>query len=467
MNACERLLKHYTLSKELLPGQSLRWLTAMRESALENFTAQGLPDSKNENWKYTRITELQETDYKPAPPPNYTLESLATAIKQHCSSEYCLVFINGCYQEHLSSLGTLPDGIILSSFAQALQAHPQLIADVLGKTANYQDNPFTALNTALISDGVFLWALENRKVDQPIHCLFLYSTDKQPVASHTRLLLVLNNNAQLTLVEHHIDISRLNSDKEEIEQAEASRNLSNTVTEILLSPQARMEHYRVQYDSLNNSHIAAMYVEQQRGSHFTSHSYSLGAPLARHDIQVKLAGRQAECTLNGAYLVDDSQHVDYHTQIEHAVPACSSQQVYKGVIQGHARAVFNGKVTIEPEAQQSSARQLNKNLLLAEKGEVDSKPELQIYADDVICTHGATVGQLDAQSLFYLQSRGFSKEDAQAWLAYGFISELLERISDPAMRQFIQQPVITRLEQLVGGEGNLQALLPAQSGIPS
>ena len=210
-----------------------------------------------------------------------------------------------------------------------------------------------------------------------------------------------------------------------------------------------------------------MYVKQQQESAFTSHSYSLGAPLARHDIQVKLAGRQAECTMNGAYLVDDNQHVDYHTQIEHAVPACSSQQVYKGVIQGRARAVFNGKITIEPAAQQSSARQLNKNLLLAEKGEVDSKPELQIYADDVICSHGATVSQLDAQSLFYLQSRGFSKKDAQAWLTYGFISELLERISVPAMRQSVQQPVITRLEQLVGGEGNLQALLPAQSGVPS
>lgn len=465
MNACERFLKEYTLSQKQLPGQNLHWLTAMRESALESFTAQGLPDSKDESWKYTQITQLQETDYCLARRlPGSSIDALPNLIKRCSADEYCLVFINGCYEASLSSLGPLPEGVILSSFTQALQDHPQLIAAELGKVASYQNHAFTALNTALLSDGVFLWASQNSRVEHPIHCLFISNPSEQPVVSYPRLLLVLKNNAQLTLVEHYIDLSSLNS---ETVETKTSHNLIDSVTEICLSPQASMNHYKLQYESLNSSHIAAMYVEQQEASAFTSHSYSLGAALARHDIQIKLAERQAECCLNGAYLVDGSQHVDYHTQIAHLAPACNSQQLYKGVVQGHARAVFNGAVIIDPAAQQSNARQLNKNLLLGDKGEVDSKPELQIYADDVICSHGATVGQLDTQALFYLQSRGFSKKDAQAWLAYGFISELLERISDPALRQFIQQPVITRLEQLVGGVGNLQALLPAQRGAPS
>lgn len=465
MNACERFIKDYKQSKAQLPGQALPWLAAMRENAIASFAAQGLPDAKNESWKYTPLTQIEQTDYRLAQQlPKKTIDCLFEAIKGSFNNAPCLVFINGYYEASLSTYGTLPEGIILSSISEALQAHPQLVASELGKVANLQDHPFSALNTALLCDGVFLRAAENSSMEQPIHCLFISSASEQPVLSSPRLLLVLKENAQLTLLEHYIDIGRLNTSTAENKHSQANYNLLNTVTEISLSSAANLNHYKLQYESDNSAHIAAMYVQQQGASRFTSHSYSLGAALARHDIQVKLSDRQSECCLNGMYLVDGSQHVDYHTQIAHLAPACQSQQLYKGVIQDRARAVFNGEVIIDPVAQQSAARQLNKNLLLGEQGEVDSKPELQIYADDVICSHGATVGQLDRQALFYLQSRGFSEQDAQAWLVYGFISELLERIDNPALRKFIQQPLIAHLQQLVGGESELQQLLPSENG---
>jgi len=463
MNACERLLNDYTLSKERLPGHSLPWLTAMRESAFADFAAQGLPEPRDENWKYTSLKQLQQVNYLPAEQqPGPDIASLSAKIKQLCCGKHCLVFINGCYKKQLSTVSGLPEGVILSSFAEAVQYHPHLVASVLGKTGSYQEQPFSVLNTAMMSDGVFLWATENTTIDSPIHCLFISTATVQPVVSYSRLLLVLKNNAQLTLLEHYIDLSC--ADDSPTAQTKSNHNLLNTVTEILLSPQAEMNHYKLQYDSVHSTHIAAMYVQQQQASHFTSHSYSLGAALARHDIQVQLRERQAECSLHGAYLVDRQQHVDYHTQIEHLAPACNSQQIYKGVVQGLARAVFNGKVIIHPAAQQSNAKQLNKNLLLGDNGEVDTKPELQIYADDVICSHGATVGQLDAQALFYLCSRGFSKKDAQAWLVYGFISEVLERINNPAIRKLIEQAAVVQLKQLLGDTSNLQQIFSTKNG---
>jgi Fe-S cluster assembly protein SufD len=487
MNACERLVKDYTQSKEDLPGCSLPWLTALRESAIDSFASQGLPDSKDENWKYTKINQLEQTDYALAQGstisgidalPAQVLASLHSlgehSLGDNSLGGHCLVFVNGYYNERLSTLERLPDEIILCSFAHALGSHPEMIASVLGKIANYQDQAFTALNTALMSDGVFLWAPENIRIDAPIHCLFISTATSQPIISYPRLLLVLKDNAELTLVEHYIDVDETDSDAEltsgDAEKSKAknknknNHNLVNTVTEIRLSPHAHLNHYKLQHGSIHSCHIAAMYVEQQQASNFTSHSYSLGAELARNDIQVRLTGINADCSLNGAYLVDGSQHVDYHTEIIHLAPGCNSQQVYKGVVQSHARAVFNGKVLIQPEAQQSNARQINKNLLLSENGEVDTKPELQIYADDVICSHGATVGQLDTLALFYLQSRGFSKKDAEAWLVYAFVSEVLEHITNPAMRKFILLPVIEQLNQLIGTASNLHQLVPTEDG---
>ncbi|ABM03319.1 Iron-regulated ABC transporter permease protein SufD [Psychromonas ingrahamii 37] len=470
MNARERLLKDFTRSKKYLPGHLLPWLNDLRESAIKNFAAQGFPSPKDESWKYTNTKKLQQTEYCLAQqsiiPPTDSLTAQISE-QQFCPDEHRMVFINGTYHHDLSSNPPLPKGIILSSFAQALQDHPILIASTLGEMVNHQTHPFSALNSAFMSDGLFLWAAENSQMAPPIHCLFISTTTAKTVVCYPRLLLVLKNKTQLTLIEHYIDLCSPRSDPDmtAANGTSGNPNLINAVTEIHLGSEAQLDHYKLQRESLNSSHIAAMYVQQHQASRFTSHSYSLGAPLARYDIQVELTGSQCECCLNGVYLADDNQHVDYHTQITHLAPGCSSQQLYKGVIQGHARAVFNGKVIIHPEAQQSNAKQLNNNLLLSDNGEVDTKPELQIYADDVICNHGATVGQLDTQALFYLQSRGISEKDAQACLVDGFVGELLERINHLSLRNFIQLSISAQLKQLVGNDaGNLALFPPMENG---
>ncbi len=452
MNACDHLLKQYNQHKQQLPGHLLPWLRAMRERAINHFAEQGFPDSKDENWKYTNLKQLQKTEFQLA--QALTENHLATQPEpiRHCAaSEHLLVFINGVYNSHLSSTSGLPEGVILCSFAQALQEHPLLLSAALGNINNEQSPVFSALNTALMSDGVFLSAPEDTQINSPVHCLFISLPENQGVICNTRLLLLLNNNSRLTLLEHYMDLAAPDA-QTTLGETKCRQNLINVVTEITLGRQAQLDHYKLQNHSLNSSHITAMYVQQQQQSVFRSHSYSLGAALARHDIQVRLSEPQAECFLNGVYLTDGHQHVDYHTQIEHSAPECSSQQIYKGVIQDQSRAVFDGKVKIPPDAQHSTARQINKNLLLGEQGEVDTKPELQIYADDVVCSHGATVGQLDPQSLFYLQSRGISEKDAQAWLVYGFIKEVLEQINNISMREFIQMPVMAKLNQLVGND---------------
>ncbi|OUR74835.1 Fe-S cluster assembly protein SufD [Colwellia psychrerythraea] len=471
MNAGERLLKDYSQNKARLAGHSMPWLTGIRECARESFAVQGLPEVSDEDWKYTKLTQLAQANYGFAERLDSTfIASLADNVlnKLIFAAEHRLVFVNGHYNESLSTINLLPEGVILTSLAQAIEEHAELLSSTLGSIADYATHPFTALNTAMLSDGVFLLAQKNTKIETPIHCLFISTATEQSVVNYPRLLLLLDESAELTLVEHYLDMAQLKSGMAQTlsDHNFINHNLTNCVTEVLLSPHAHMDHYKLQYDSTDTSHIAAMYVEQQRASTFTSHSYSVGAALARNDIQIKLVDSQAECILNGAYLVAGRQHVDYHTQIEHLAPGCNSRQIYKGVIHGRGRAVFNGKVIIHSQAQQSSANQLNKNLLLGEKAEVDTKPELQIYADDVKCSHGATVGQLDEQALFYLQSRGVCKKDAQNWLVNGFVSEVLKLIDNPVLREFIQLTVIAHLNQLAGGDvKSLQELISTGEGV--
>ncbi|KGJ99192.1 SufB/SufD family protein [Thalassotalea sp. ND16A] len=333
MNLCERFIQDYHQSKMFLSGLSLPWLTAERENALASLATQGLPDTRDENWKYTKIKQLEQKNYcsakrldtQPWVDLLVDLWSNKALAKRLFPGEHRLVFINGHYIENLSSVNLNQEGMVLHSFAQALQDHEELLSSTLGSIAGYEEQPFTALNTSMMSDGVFLLAQQNTRVNTPIHCLFISTATEQAVVSYPRLLLVLEDNAVITLVEHYLDITRL---ERNTRQTLANGNLTNSVTEIRLGPYARMNHYKLQYDSVDSSHISAMYVEQQRASAFTSHSYSLGAALARHDIQIRLAGRQAECILNGAYLVGGRQHVDYHTQIDHVAPGCSSQQIY-------------------------------------------------------------------------------------------------------------------------------------------
>lgn len=452
MKICDRYSQEYRQNKMRLPGQSLPWLTTLRDRAIASFVKLGLPTLRDESWKYTSIKLLETQHYAQqlsdisAKASNILpakLDPFCISGKQS-HSEYRLVFIDGRFNARLSNLDKSCEGLVLMSLSHALQDQPAQVEARLGKISAYEEQPFTALNTAMMSDGVYLSADRNCKIDLPVHCLFIATDRDQAVACYPRLLVQLAENTQLKLIEHYVDLSGCDKTKN-------SSHFTAAVTEIYLGPHANLDHYLLQ-DGVNSTHIGGMYVEQQRDSQFTSHSYSLGAALARHDIQIKLTEPHAECYLNGLYFADGQQHVDYHTQISHLAVGCRSRQLYKGVIQQFGRTVFNGKVVIEPQAQQSDAQQLNKNLIFGENAEVDTKPELQIYADDVKCSHGATVGQLDALALFYLQSRGISKKDAETWLTYGFVSEVLQQIKDPDLQKMIRSPVLVQLNQLVGGD---------------
>jgi len=473
MNASERFCTAYTQSSASLRDQhqQLPWLKTLRENALHEFAAQGLPKPYDEDWKYTRLKQFEQLEFCRAERPASLLPEQMSISLPTCGVGCQLVFINGWYMESLSTLDHLPTGLVLCSFAQALLDYRADLEATLGNVADREDQPFAALNTAFMEDGVFLRVAADTVIHDPIHCLFLSTAtadDARPRVSYPRLLILLEDNAELSVVEHYLGIKSLGIESPDLEapdfemnELENNHNFTNTLTEILLHPGASLNHYKLQCESPDSSHIAGIHVEQQRGSQFISHNLSLGAALARNDIRIKLAGENAKCCLNGIYLVGGRQHVDNHTQVDHLVPSCCSEELYKGVIQGHARAVFNGKVVVHLDAQQSDAQQINKNLLLSKKTEVDTKPELQIYADDVKCSHGATIGQLDAQALFYLQSRGISKSDAEALLVYAFVSEIIEAIDHPGVQQLIHAPVLEQLSHLIGADSiRLQRQMP-------
>ena len=459
MNASERFCHayHQTLHtpEHALGGNNDAWFTQFREQALDSFSAQGLPTAKTENWKYTRLKPIEQVDFNHTTAPATTLPQDQLDAIPHCPNGYQLVFINGRFEESLSRLPPITNApiqeTILCDFHRAIETHSDHLKSTLGKIAHTNHHPFAALNSMFTSNGVFLWVHQNNHIQQPIHCLFISTTMDKPNVCHPRLLLIMEDNSEATVFEHYMFIPEFKGLKgPNTQQAtESPPFFTNAVTEILMGPNARMQHYTLQQESPANIHIAGLHVMQQPSSYFSNHSFFLGGKLTRNDIRISLAGKAAECVLTGGYCIGDQQHLDQHIQIDHLEPECHSRTLYKGVIQDHARAVFNGKIVVHPAAQQTNAKLVNKNLLLSTKGHVDTKPELQIYADDVVCSHGATVGQLDDAALFYLQTRGITKTAAKTLLASAFIGETLESISQPLIQKLIIPPVLNQLNQLI------------------
>jgi len=435
MNASERFYHTYQHS---CPDT---WLTQLRDQARDSFTSQGLPTSKLEDWKYTRLKHIEQLEFSHA-----ELSATPLSLEQknslpHCPGGYQLVFVNGHYTEELSDVPLAKD-FIICSFAKALEQHTNKVQSTLGQITNHKDQPFAALNTMFMNDGVFLWLPKNTHIQHPIHCLFITSATDKSTVIYPRLLVILEDNAKATLLEHYLTITHPQA-------VEVNPCFTNAVTEILLGASAQMNHYRLQQESVNNSYIAGLHVMQQQASRFNSHSFCLGATLARDDIHITLAGKKATCSLLGAYCSGDQQHHEQHLKIDHVAPDCSSKTLYKGVIQDNSRAVFNGNIVVHPKAQKSNAHLINRNLLLSAKGHVDTKPELQIYADDVICSHGATVGQLDNTALFYLQSRGITRQAAEALLVSAFMSEIFVSIEQPEIKKLMCSPVLDQLNMLI------------------
>jgi Fe-S cluster assembly protein SufD len=406
------------------------WLEPVRQAAIERFAAVGFPTPRDEEWRFTPIAPIAQGTWRRgvAPSREVTREELTPFIFGH-PEWTTLVFVDGRYREALSSTGKLPAGVRAGSLAEALQADGALLEKHLARHASIEGSPFTALSTAFIRDGGFLHVPANTDLTRPVHLVFVATADAAASVTHPRNLIVVDRGARASVIESYVSL------------AEGTSYWTNTVTEVVAGANSWIEHTRIQRESERAYHVGLTHVEQQRYSHYRSFTLAMGGALARHNLHARLNGENVETLMYGLYLTRGEQVVDNHTAIYHDQPNCRSWEVYKGVLDGRSRAVFNGKVFVKPEAQKTDAKQTNRNLLLSDTAKVDTKPQLEIFADDVKCTHGATVGRLDDVALFYARSRGVPAEKAQRLLTYAFAAEVTSEI--------VLEPVRDELDRLV------------------
>jgi Fe-S cluster assembly protein SufD len=409
------------------------WTQPLRRAALAQFAALGFPTTRLEEWKYTNVAPIARTPFQLAPrrPPGQAAEALAAATIAGLTGPQ-LVFVNGHYAPELSTLRPLPPDVQLTSLAEALASAPHRVEPHLARYASYEQQAFVALNTAFMQDGVFLFIPDGRLVAEPIHLVFIALPEGEATVSYPRNLIVLGEGAQAAIVESYIG------------QGPAPY-LTDSVTEIVLGPNAVAEHCKLEWESPGGFHVATLQVQQGRSSQFTSHSLALGGALVRNDLNVELSGEGSETTLNGLFMGADQQHIDNHTRVDHAKPHGSSRELYKGILAGKARGVFNGKIVVHKDAQKTDAAQTNKNLLLSADASVDTKPQLEILNNDVKCYHGSTIGRLEDTSIFYLRSRGLDLEAARSLLTYAFASEIIGRIKHEPIRARLDRFVLTWL----------------------
>lgn len=414
------------------------WLAALRRQARHRFGALGFPTTRDEDWKFTSVAPIAQGTFRRAEPDGaagLSREDLRSF--QFGDADWCeLVFVNGRLAPHLSTLVSLPPMATVCGLAEAIEADPELLERYLGRAASIEHRAFTALNTAFMADGAFVHVPKGVRIGGPIHLLFLTNEGVDLVASYPRNLIVAGESASVTVVESYGSLQE-------------AVYFTNAVTEVVVGPNAQVEHIKLQRESERAYHVGTVEARQQRDSRFRSFSFAIGGALTRTNIYSVMEGAGSDCTMNGLYLLHGNQHGDHQTRIEHAQPNCNSREVYKGVLDGSSHGVFNGKVYVRPEAQKTDGKQTNKNLLLSEGAKVDTKPQLEIYADDVKCTHGATVGRLDDISLFYLKSRGIGADVARRLLTYGFAAEVLAEVEQGPIRQQLERVVFERLETSV------------------
>lgn len=412
------LLEHYQ-AQAIARRSSLPWLAQLQQQAMEILDKQGFPGRFDEDWKYTRVDALLQHPFT-----NPELKDVdASALMSDAPGCLQVHVINGQVVVSDALLAALPKGMLVLPLMEALTSHAELIESYLTQN-NEPAHGFQALNTALLQTGLFIYLPKGLVLEKPL--LINHWQDKDQQAVHLRHLIVAEEAAQASIIEDY-------------RGQEACCYFSNTMTDVFTHPKASLCHYKIQRESKAAYHIGHLSVKQQAFSQFESHSLSLGGKLVRSDIHIQLQQPDAQCLMNGIYAPMEGQHVDHHTTVEHQVPDCRSTQDYKGILAGHSRAVFNGKVVVAKDAQHSHAEQQNKNLLLSEQAEIDTKPQLEIFADDVVCSHGATVGQLDEDALFYLATRGIDRAQAMSYLIHAFAAQNLARIPQAALADWMTQ----------------------------
>lgn len=413
-------------------GDAPVWLADVRQRGESLCKGLALPGRKTEAWKYTGLRVLQKEDFSGDPTADALSEDLKAQAAIPGLDAVRLVFVNGQWNEELSE-GTdkLPEGAQLVRFADADKMLQAEICTALDKQVDQEKHLFASLNSALLADGVIFKVTRNVQVKTPVHLVYINTCKVQAYRVNTRLLIALETAAEATVIEHYAE-------------GEVGQNgFTNSVTEIALADNARLNHFRFQLENENALHIGNVSTTLSRAATLNSFYIGFGGQLKRIDAVVNHQGEGAHCEMNGIYLTRNSQLMDYHTCIEHAVPQCTTQESFRGIVGDSSRAVFNGRIHIHPQAQKTLAQMSNKNLLTSSKAEVDTKPELEIYADDVQCAHGATVAQMDDMAMHYLRTRGVSEQEARMMLSFGFINELANKISSSVLAEFIRPKLVS------------------------
>ena len=427
-------IQHYLADfKQLQNIKKDDWFSKQRQSAFNIFQKSGFPSTRKENWKYTDVRPIAKNLFSNIANSNVMIsddEIDAILFKELECIE--LVFVNGTYSEKYSNIKNLPNELTIKNMANALGNDEDFLKKHLSQYVNDNSSSFTALNTAFIQDGAYINVPSDLILERPISITYVSKDNSNIFATHPRNLIFMGENSKATIIENYIGIDNTNY-------------FTNAVTETSLSQGASLKHYKIQQESSNAFHIGNLNASQNKDSRFESHSISIGGALVRNDINAQLNEEGAEIIMNGLYMTDNAQHIDNHTRVDHFKPYTQSNQNYRGVLNGKSRGVFNGKVVVHPQAQKIEAYQNNANLLLSDDAEIDTKPELEIYADDVKCNHGATIGQLDNDMLFYLRSRAVDEQTARSLLTYAFVDEIINNISFQSIKNKLEHLIIGRL----------------------
>jgi Fe-S cluster assembly protein SufD len=415
--------------RERRSARDPEWLAGIRREGMDRMRATGFPTVRDENWKYTNVAPILKVPFEEAPEDGPRGQRPHPVPLPVGEGEIQLVFVNGRHAPELSSPPR--DGVEIRSLREILAARPDLAEPHLGKVLR-NGNAFAAANAAFLEDGAFVRIAAGHAVAEPIHLVFLSEPVFEPTLSHPRNLIVAERGSQAAVVETYVGTT-------------GELYFTNAVTEVVLDDAANLDLYKLERESTNAYHVTTTEVRQGRDSRFASHSMTFGGALVRNDLNVRLEAEGAECTLNGLFIGSGTQHLDNHTLIDHAKPHGTSRELYKGIMGGRSRGIFHGKIIVRPDAQKTDAMQTNKNLLLSKEALVNSTPALEIFADDVKCRHGSTIGQLDAGAMFYLRSRGIGEEEARELLVFAFASDVASRIRIAPLRALVEQHLGLRL----------------------
>lgn len=426
---------HYTgllsAQKNQLIGHDLNWLTNLREKAADEFSGSGFPTFREEEWRYTNISPIEKNQFTlPSKAGEVDAAFIESVLLEGC---HHLVFVDGFYQAEFSTLNDVPQGVVISALSDSMLANEALIKSLLDSVVETPALGFINFNTAMFSDGAVISIEENTVVDKPIQLAFISSKEGALTLSNTRNLILAKGSSKAHIIETYHAV-------------EDSCYLTNAITEIVVEPNANLSHNRLQAESAKAYHIGGVYARLENNAIFNQSNYTFGASISRSEIHATL-GEASDCTLDGLFVGQNRQHMDHHTRLNHAQPHAVSNEFYKGVLGDRSRGVFQGRIIVAQDAQKTDATMNNRNLLLSDHAEVDTKPQLEIYADDVKCAHGVTVGQLDVSAVFYLRSRGADEQTAKNMLTFAFANEMIERISFEPLRMALLDELLERFPQ--------------------